>query len=231
MRTRSISQVVLPLVLFSLVQSRLPAQEVIVTPEEWHNLLNNKQIRGELEITNAQVNELDQRLEMIENNFAIAGPADPIKHFFVMQRLKSLTDPDELELAQIAEDRQRTKARNDLYNAGINSAAQEILLPFQIERLRQLTCWQLINENGYATFLEWALIRRAIDPEHQQSGEINEIARKLQNEFEQDLDELRAKYREKLNQALTAEQVQKLKDIFGDGPKEPKDFGKATLRF
>lgn len=95
----------------------------------------------------------------------------------------------------------------------------EVLLPVQIDRLKQLSVWSRINSNGYSSIFRYSFIRKHLDIDREQQTELSNRAEELQEQFDKELDELHNKYRKKLNDELTGEQQRKLKELLGDSSK------------
>jgi hypothetical protein len=195
------------------------AQESTIDAKAWYLLAENELIRRELEITPEQFEAIKRQTEVLNRWAAPVSDGTAVSDFFHFQRLKALDAPNEVEQRQLAEFSQRQLGNQAAFDAEAHAAAAAILLPFQIKRLNQLTLWEVVETNGYGAFLGWYPIRTRLDLGPSQSDKIRETTKRLTEEFNRDLEDLRARYRDRLNQVLDPAQKKEIEAILGERPK------------
>ncbi|MFM7564030.1 MAG: hypothetical protein ACKO81_13475 [Planctomycetota bacterium] len=107
----------------------------------------------------------------------------------------------------------------------IKDAIDEVLLPFQKQRLDQIVAQTKLNNNGSGALMteEFAKLLKLSD---EQKKELEQKQQELQKKLQEEIRELRRKrQRELVETVLTKEQLAKLKQLIGDdlAPDEKQD--------
>ena len=92
---------------------------------------------------------------------------------------------------------------------------EKILLPHQLERLKQIELQGRLQQGGAAA-LSGGQLAEALGLTPEQQDQLRQKAEEVQQEMQQKIVQLRAEAREKLLEVLTPEQRAKLESMMGD---------------
>lgn len=174
-------------------------------------LLQHEQVRKELELVDDQIEKLkalgeEVRREMREQ---FAG-------------LRDLSEDQRRE--RFAELQKKMQQRGQQTNAKLG----QILLPHQMERLRQLQLQFRMRLFGTARVLGSDEVSESLHITAAQKEKLEQTARAVEQEVQQKIEKLRQEGRAKLLEVLTAEQRQQLEGMMGkpfelrpEGEREP----------
>ncbi|MDG2468874.1 MAG: hypothetical protein P8M80_06320 [Pirellulaceae bacterium] len=155
-------------------------------------LLNSPAVRNEIEMVDDQYKELQQMSRSIQQR--AAGEIRNID----FSNVKNLS----------------TRIR------GIQKSMQEdlddLLLPHQVKRLRQLQTQSLLRTRSLAQMLTSDPVKSDLKITDDQSVELIEAEKEIESELQQQINELRKKAREKLLGKLKSNQREKMEEILGD---------------
>ena len=103
---------------------------------------------------------------------------------------------------------------------GITESAQaemeEVFLPHQLDRLKQLGVRNQMNRQGVLGALMNDPLAAELELTDEQKGKLQKSAKEIESELTREIEELKVKARKKLFSSLTREQQQKLDDLIGD---------------
>lgn len=161
-------------------------------------LLQTPHVLGELELVDAQreklaarIAELTQDLQRKEQQFFKTMAAAP-------------------EKSAEAINAARNKFAND-----IKAASEEILLPFQLERLKQIRLQAELRARG-SRALDSEAFAELLELTPEQKSELQQKARAVEEKLAEEIQSLRKKrHREVLEDVLTKQQLQTLDDSLG----------------
>ena len=157
-------------------------------------LLADKQIRQELELVDEQYERLQTANRQVESRMA--------------QRLQKLDfknmDPqairDAIEKVQVT----------------ANSELDQVLLPHQLKRLRQLLLQRQLQFRRLVELLINAPLKEQLQIDDRQSEDLLEADREIQQELEKKIAELRREAHDKLIRKLKPDQQKKFRDLMGE---------------
>ncbi len=155
-----------------------------------------------------------------------------------VQQEVQLVDEQQTQLRELADDirsqmrdvfeqmrdvpREERRARFDEIRAAAEkirtdaeARLQTVLLPHQLERLKQIELQSRLQQNGAAALNDGELAD-SLGLTAEQQERLRQRAEELQQEMQQKIVQLRAEAREKLLQELTPEQRAKLESMLGD---------------
>ena len=93
---------------------------------------------------------------------------------------------------------------------------QQTLLPHQMERLRQLLAQSQLRHRSLIEILTSEPMKTQLEISDKQSVDLKSAERKINEELEQQIQELREKAQKKLLGQLNRSQRQQVEEIFGD---------------
>lgn len=157
-------------------------------------LLNNPGVQKELELLDGQREQIQQ----MQNEFGkeIKTKLDTL--------MKGGSHNDEQIGAAIQELNQRKKSR-----------LSEILLPHQVDRLKQISLQMNVNQSGLGQALASKALMEQLGIDEKQKEALEAKARELADEFEKKVSQLKSEMRDELMDELTPDQRQKMKDLMG----------------
>jgi hypothetical protein len=91
----------------------------------------------------------------------------------------------------------------------------EILLPHQIDRLKQISFQMNVNQGGLGSALTSKALTEQLGINDDQQEALKKKAEELNKEFEEKVAKLKVEMREELMDELTPEQQKKIKDLLG----------------
>lgn len=160
-------------------------------------LLDNKDVREELELVGDQLDKFrDAQKEMREQ---------------ISEKAKSLASGklDPSQLGDIAKEIAELKK-------GSQSKLQSMLLPHQLERLKQVALQIQMKKRGAANTLLSNKIAEELGIDAAQKKRIEERQKELKKEMAQRMEDLKKEIRDKLLDELTSGQKAKLEELSGD---------------
>ena len=161
------------------------------------SLLDNKDVRAELELVGEQLDKFrDAQKEMREQL------AEKAKSF-----VGGKLDPS--QMADIAKEIAELRT-------GSQAKLQSMLLPHQLERLKQVALQIQMKKRGAANTLLSEKIAEELGIDDAQKKRIEERQKELKEELAQRMEDLKKEIRGKLLNELTAGQQAKLKELSGD---------------
>lgn len=107
-----------------------------------------------------------------------------------------------------------------------NSKMEEVFLPHQLERLKQISIQTQMKRSGEQALFSNREVIDALDLSKEQQDELAKKAKELKKEMEEKIKEWKEKAREELFDELTREQREKLKTMLGND----FDLKPTTLR-
>ena len=165
-------------------------------------MLSNEKVRDEIEMIDQQYQELQQANARIQKRVAeeIRG-LDFSRPTTMTTRIRGI----------------RNRAQKEL---------EELLLPHQVERLRQLHNRSRLRSQGLVDLLTEAPIREELEISSDQEEELRKEEAKLEAELQEKIRQLRKEAREQLLGKLKPGQEKKAKQLLG----EEFDFGKQETK-
>ena len=155
------------------------------------DLLADKSVREELEMMDDQYADLQRMNEEVQKR---AG-----------DQLRALDFSDRENLVRQIRNI-REQAESDL---------NSVLLPHQLERLRQLRSQTRLRGRSFVDVITSEPIRSDIDLSDQQARELREEEQRLEEELQREIARLREKTREELMSRLNRTQREQVEQIFG----------------
>ncbi len=167
-------------------------------------LLMNEQVQDEIELVEEQKAELRDLAEEIRDDMRSEMGS-------LFQGMRDLSEDERREkFGEI-----RTKMES--FQKQAESKIEEVLLPHQFERLKQLNVQQQINGGGGgATGLLQGPLADELGITDEQREEMMAKSQELQADVEKKIQKLREEAREELMSVLTPEQRSKLEKMAGD---------------
>ncbi len=169
---------------------------MIGTPDIF-SLANNASVQGEIEL-------VDEQMQQIRDINAEFGK-------------KIQEQISEMRLGNMNPDRGRDLS--DLIqrlNAEKQQRMQQVLLPHQFDRLRQIALQTRMKRTGEATTLSSGEVAEALGISAEQQEKIKARAEELKKEMEEKIARIKQEAREELLDELTGEQRRKLEEMMGD---------------
>ena len=160
-------------------------------------LLADPAIRRELEMVDSQYQELQELDATIQKRVA-----DQIRGM-------DFSDSDNL-VARIRSIREQA-----------NRELRQVLLPHQIDRLRQIRAQSRLRYRSLADVLTNEPVKSDLDISEEQSRELREAERRIEEELQREIAELRKKARKKLLETLNRSQQEQVREMFGPDFKFP----------
>lgn len=182
-------------------------------PTAPEQLLKMPRVESDLQLLPAQREELQAKLQKLREEFR--AKRDEIT--------KSIT-PDLSEREREELNKELADLELELREE-IKEAIDEVLLPFQKQRLDQIVAQSKLNNNGSGALMseEFARLLKLTD---EQKKELEKKQQELQKKLQEEIRDLRRKRQRELVEAvLTKEQLAKLKELIGDdlAPQEKRD--------
>ena len=161
------------------------------------SLLNNKDVREELELVGDQLEKYQQAQKDLQDQ--------------IREKTKALTsgEIDPASMGMIA------KEIGEMQKAG-QKQMQAMLLPHQLERLKQVALQMQMQKRGAAKTLLSDQIAEELGIDDAQKKRIEERQKELKKELAERMEKLKLEIREKLLAELTSEQKSKLEKLSGD---------------
>ena len=162
------------------------------------SLLDNKDVREELEFVDDQLDEFRAAQDELRQQ--------------ILDRAKSLAGAGKLDPSQMSEiAKELAKLKK-----GSQKSLESMLLPHQLERLRQVALQIQMKKRGAANTLITEKIAEELGIDAAQKKRIENRQEELKEELAQRMEELKKEIRDKLLDELTSEQKRKLEKLSGD---------------
>lgn len=155
-------------------------------------LLADKRIRQELEVVDDQVSEIQRLNRELQERLSIEV------------RSLDLTNP-----AQVV-----ATIRNITETA--QSKMENVILPHQLDRLKQLGIRDQMNRQGVLGALMSDPLASELEITDEQMDELQQSAKAIETELAREIEELKIEARKKMFATLNRTQQQKLDDLIGD---------------
>ena len=169
------------------------------------SLLDNKDVREELEFVDDQLDEF----RAAQDEFRAAQ--DELRQQ-ILDRAKSLAGAGKLDPSQMSEiAKELAKLKK-----GSQKSLESMLLPHQLERLRQVALQIQMKKRGAANTLISGKIAEELGIDAAQKKRIENRQEELEEELDRRMEELKKEIRDKLLDEMTSEQKRKLEKLFGD---------------
>lgn len=155
-----------------------------------------------------------------------------------LQQLKKINEDFSKRIQEQMQSIQDNKGNFDIKNAKKlaelikqlgdekNSKMEEVFLPHQLERLKQISIQTQMKRSGEQALFSNRDVIEALDLSKEQQDELKKKAKALKKEMEEKMKEWKEKAREELFDELTREQREKLKAMLGND----FDLKPTTLR-
>ena len=162
------------------------------------SLLDNKDVREELEFVDDQLDEFRAAQDELRQQ--------------ILDRAKSLAGAGKLDPSQMSEiAKELAKLKK-----GSQKSLESMLLPHQLERLRQVALQIQMKKRGAANTLISGKIAEELGIDAAQKKRIENRQEELEEELDRRMEELKKEIRDKLLDELTSEQKRKLEKLSGD---------------
>ena len=162
------------------------------------SLLDNKDVRAELEFVDDQLDEFRAAQDELRQQ--------------ILDRAKSLAGAGKLDPSQMSEiAKELAKLKK-----GAQKSLESMLLPHQLERLRQVALQIQMKKRGAANTLISGKIAEELGIDAAQKKRIENRQEELEEELDRRMEELKKEIRDKLLDELTSEQKRKLEKLSGD---------------
>lgn len=182
-------------------------------PTAPEQLLRMPRVESDLQLLPEQKEELQAKLKQLREEFRMKR--DEIAKQITPDLSEREREDLNKEMAEL-----ETELREE-----IKEAVDEVLLPFQKQRLDQIVAQSKLNNNGSGALMseEFARLLKLTD---EQKKELEKKQQELQKKLQEEIRDLRRKRQRELVEAiLTKEQLAKLKELVGDdlAPEEKQD--------
>ena len=161
------------------------------------SLLDNKDVREELELVGDQLDEFRAAQQLVREQ--------------ISEKAKSLVGGklDPSQMGALAKEIAELKK-------GSQKQLESLLLPHQLERLRQVALQIQMKKRGAANTLVSEKVAEELGIDAAQKKRIEERQKELKKELAQRMEELKKEIHNKLLDELTSKQKEKLKELSGD---------------
>jgi len=173
-------------------------------------LMQLAEVRDEIELSQDQQDELRRLREAVEGEIR-----DEMQNLF--QGMRDMTD--EQRQARFAE----IQARFQEIAKGVEGRLQQVLLPHQFDRLKQIELQSRLQRDGAAALTDGELAE-TLGLSEAQRDEIRQRAEQVQQDLQEKIRQLRLDARNQLLDVLTSEQRAKLNAMMGEEFEVP-EFG------
>jgi hypothetical protein len=177
-------------------------------------ILHGKTIPKELELTDEQIAALKE----MEAEYSEAMKGPHVRHQLELAKLQddpSLTPEDKERLSE-----ELLRSRDAAFRVALEQATgrvSEILLPFQLQRLKQLALQvQISRLGGRPGFERFANLTDKLGLTEEQAKEFEKALVEIQKEYAEELAKLRKRYTDKMIAALPPDAQKKLTELIGD---------------
>lgn len=160
-------------------------------------LLMRDEVREEIMLVDDQV----EQLEEVQSSFR-----DEIRSVFTEMREEGGGGFDREKIMEVMQEKR----------AELETKVNDILLPHQLDRLKQLSVQSRMRRGGAQNALESDEARDRLGISDEQLDEIREVAEKAQEEMQEKVAKLQKEAREKVLAVLTPEQRELWKEMIGD---------------
>ena len=198
-------------------------------PSGMIQLMQMEAIRNELKLDQAQLDglrNLQQRSSKLMQE-AISS----MKLSEMMQKRGENGGSLQINTADFAD---KIKAAREEVTALNNQAVEEILLPEQMERIRQIAYQVEISKLGLGPALTRGKLGTELKVRPEQKPDLIRLAKQIDEETAAEILELKRKARERLLASLDSEQAEKAEELLGDffdySPPTLDDFSKQFQR-
>lgn len=161
-------------------------------------------------------NEVQQELQLVdEQKEKLRGLSDEMRNK-VSGELRGMFE----QMRDLSDDERRAKfdeirAKVETINSEFEKKLGEILLPHQLDRLKQIDLQSKIRRNGAAALTNGD-VAQALNLTEEQRAKLEKRATEVQEELQTKIRELQAEARQKIIDVLTPEQQATLKKLTGD---------------
>jgi len=177
-------------------------------------ILHGKTVPKELELTDEQVGALKE----VEAEYSKAMLAPNALFQFEASKLQNDPSLTSEERERLLDKLQRD--RDAAFQVALEHATgrvSEILLPFQLQRIKQLTLQMQISRLGGRTgFERFANLTDKLGLTKEQAKEFETALVEIQKEYAEELAKLRKRYSDKMIAALPPDAQKKLTELIGD---------------
>lgn len=166
------------------------------------SIINDANVVAELELVDDQVEQLSELQDEMRNVFrdSFSGMRDRFR------------EKDVDREALMEEIREKIQTEMDGVSEGLN----EILLPHQVTRLKELSLQAEVKRGGTQGLLSNPKVKEQLGLTDQQITSIQEKAESVKVDLEKKIEALRESAREEVLSVLTSEQQSKIKEMLGD---------------
>ncbi len=170
------------------------------------HLLNDPSVMKDLEL----VDDQRERLANVQKEFG--------QQFNDAMQQFGKSKNDQARIKEIQEEMQAIQKEKA-------EALANVLLPHQLDRIKQVSNQMQINAQGTAGALQYGFLAKELEISDEQKKKLAEIQKKLQEDIAEKTKQLQEAAKKQVLQELTAEQRAKLKDMTGEEFKrDPKDW-------
>jgi len=185
------------------------AQEEKLTPVYtivWNELFKQPEFKEELKVTDEQADQI--RDDFLKNKKRLKQR---------LTELKSLRETNMDDYVKFAKDLAGKEPSLEL------NVLRDALSPQQTERLMQLGYWSSINEFGYSEVILSDGFAKHIGLENSQQQNLIEKSKKLKQDFDAEVLQLRLKYFKRILDKSGVGETKKVKDLMGQLKNPPKN--------
>jgi Spy/CpxP family protein refolding chaperone len=176
------------------------------------DLLNDENVRRELDLVDDQVTKLREVQQRIGEEMRSAFEG------FDFQGLRDLSEEErEAKFAPIREKMEKV-------NADIQKDIDQVLLPQQRQRLKEIVVQSQIRRQGTSGALSGGALATELNITEEQKEKLRAKQAEVEEELRKETEQLRLEARDKILSVLTAEQRAKLNALMGK-PIEFQQFG------
>ena len=161
------------------------------------SLMMDPQVRGELELVEDQVEQLERIREEFQQKF---------------QKISNFKNGEIPQVDRLRGMSEKIKELSEEQQARI----KEVLLPHQSERLEQISTQMKMKQMGTAGALSQGALAETLGIDEEQRKRLQEKSKELQEKLAQEIEKLREEMREELLEELSSEQRKQLKEMMGD---------------
>lgn len=173
-------------------------------------LLDNEEVRKELEIVDEQVEKLqalrDKLREEMREQFS---------------GLRELSDDERRARFEGMREKMETRMKE------VQKEVDDVLLPQQRERLQQINLQQRLQRSGTVEGLTSGELAETLGITPEQKADMEERAKAAEKELQEKIAKAREEAREKVLAGLTAEQKEKIKKMIGTEFRMENRFGQG----
>lgn len=169
---------------------------------ELMHLLRNQSIRDEIELVESQYEKMRKRNEQIQAELKELSQS-------LMKAKDGAFKFDSEALKKIVE-------RQAEFQKNAKADLEEMLLPHQIKRLRQVALQDQMNRFGTAEALSTGVLAEALELTDEQKESLKEKSKEIEERVRKEIAKIRAEAKQELYKVLDAKQQDKLSELVGD---------------